>query len=119
MGSTTFKSIDPRGWDPVEDGIFFFTIMHSTVFEDNKEVLELDTSPRKPPRTRHIAIKYHFFREHVCEGNNVMIQRVESKAQKADLFIKKDYQEKHYTLHQEVTRRMLIVIIQKQGRERI
>ena len=48
-------------------------IMHSTVFEDNYGDLGLTTSPRITPRTRHIAMKYHLFREHVGEGKGIMI----------------------------------------------
>ena len=54
-------------------------IMNSAVFEDSNGALGLATSTRKTTRTRHIAVKYHFFREHVNEGKGIMIQRVESK----------------------------------------
>ena len=62
--------------------------MKSTVFEDNNEALGLDPSPRKTPRMLHIAVKYYFFREHVSEVKVTMIQRLESKEQKADDFTK-------------------------------
>jgi len=41
------------------------TTMHSMVFEDNKGCVELVAVPKMRPRTKHIAIKYHHFREHV------------------------------------------------------
>ena len=62
--------------------------MQSTVFEDNNGSLGLATSPRKTLRTFQIDVKYHFFREHVGEVEGVMIQRVESKEQKSDVFTK-------------------------------
>ena len=39
-------------------------------------------------RTRNIAVKYHFFREHVGEGKWIMIHKVEPKYQKVDVFTK-------------------------------
>jgi hypothetical protein len=38
---------------------------HSTIFEDNKSCVDLIATPTMRPRSRHIAIKYHHFREHV------------------------------------------------------
>ena len=52
------------------------TVIHCAVFEDKNCSLILATSPQKTPRTRHIAVKYHFFRENIGEGKGVMIQRV-------------------------------------------
>ena len=40
-------------------------ITHSSVFEDNNGALELAREPKYRSRTKHIAIKYHHFREHV------------------------------------------------------
>ena len=39
--------------------------LHSTVFEDNNGALSLALSPKISPRTKHIAVKYHHFRESV------------------------------------------------------
>ena len=36
-----------------------------TVFEDNQGVIALAKVPANTPRSKHIAILYHFFREHV------------------------------------------------------
>ena len=47
------------------------SIMHSTVFEDNNVSLGLAASPKTIPRKRYIAINYHFFGEHVGEGNGL------------------------------------------------
>ena len=62
--------------------------MYSTLFEYNNGALSLAISPRKNPRTYHIAVKYHFFREHVGEGKWIMVQRVEYKEQNAGAFTK-------------------------------
>ena len=47
------------------------SIMHSTVFEDNNVSLGLAESPKTIPGKRYIAINYHFFGEHVGEGNGL------------------------------------------------
>ena len=64
------------------------TTMHCAVFEDNIGALGLATSTRTTTRTRQIAVKYHFFSKHVGEGKGIMIQRVEYKEQKNDVFTK-------------------------------
>ena len=38
------------------------------VFEDNNSKIELSKAPKIYPRTKHIALKYHHFREHVRKG---------------------------------------------------
>ncbi len=43
--------------------------MHCTLFEDNNGALKLVIIPRYRPRTKHIAIKYHHFREQLQRGN--------------------------------------------------
>jgi hypothetical protein len=61
--------------------------IHCTLFEDNNGALELAKSPRYRPRTKHIAIKYHHFREHVTKGK-VSIKPIDTKQQIADIFTK-------------------------------
>jgi hypothetical protein len=64
------------------------TILHSTVFEDNNGALSLATSPKISPRTKHIAVKYHHFRSKIGADKGIIIQRVDSTEQKADIFTK-------------------------------
>jgi hypothetical protein len=40
-------------------------LVKSTVFEDNNGALGLATTPKLTPRTRHICVKYHFFKKHI------------------------------------------------------
>jgi hypothetical protein len=61
-------------------------LVHSTIFEDNNGALGLASSPKITPRTRHIATKYHWFREHI--GKGIEIVKVDTKEQKADCFTK-------------------------------
>ena len=58
-----------------------------TVFKDNKGCLEIATAPKMRPRTRHIAIKYHHFRDHVTK-KKIKIKWVETSLQIADQFTK-------------------------------
>jgi ATP-dependent nuclease, subunit B len=58
-----------------------------TLFEDNNGALELARTPRYRPRTKHIALKYHHFREHVKRGL-VSIMPIDTKEQIADQFTK-------------------------------
>jgi hypothetical protein len=57
------------------------------LFEDNNGALELARAPKYRPRTKHIAIKYHHFREHVKKGL-VSINAIDTKEQIADIFTK-------------------------------
>ena len=61
---------------------------HSTIFEDNNATIGLATAPKMTPRTKHIAIKYHWFRSYIGEEKGYKIQKIESENQKADLFTK-------------------------------
>ena len=58
-----------------------------TLFEDNNGALELANAPRYCPRTKHIALKYHHFREHVKRGLCRVVP-VDTKEQIADQFTK-------------------------------
>lgn len=60
----------------------------STVFEDNNGCLALATAPKINPRTKHIAVKYHHFREHVGKDKGVIIEKIDTDSQKADIFTK-------------------------------
>ena len=61
-------------------------VSKSTVYEDNQGAIVVATSPRMTPTSKHIAVKYHWFRQHV--GKAFTIEKIESKFQKADIFTK-------------------------------
>jgi hypothetical protein len=61
--------------------------IHSSVFEDNSGALQLARAPRITPRTKHYAIKYHFFREYVKQGD-IKLYKIETTKQRADIFTK-------------------------------
>jgi hypothetical protein len=60
---------------------------HSTVFEDNNGALALANLPRLTPRSKHIAVRMHWFREHVRSGQ-IQVVKVDTTAQVADIFTK-------------------------------
>ena len=61
--------------------------LHCTLFEENNGALELATKPRYRPHTKHIAIKYHHFRERVSDGL-ISIKPINTTEQIADQFTK-------------------------------
>jgi hypothetical protein len=40
------------------------------------------------PRTKHIAIKYHHFRDNIGEEKGIIISRIDTAEQKADILTK-------------------------------
>jgi hypothetical protein len=40
------------------------------------------------PRTKHIAIKYHHFRDSVGEEKGIILSEIDTSAQKADILTK-------------------------------
>ena len=50
-------------------------VSRSTVYEDNNGSIVVTTSPRMTPTPKHIAVKYHYFRQHV--GKEFLIWKIE------------------------------------------
>ena len=65
------------------------TTFETTVWEDNAGALTLaKLEPgRMTPRSKHYAIKYHWFREHL-KPNQVEIKKIDTNEQKADILTK-------------------------------
>ena len=61
--------------------------VYCKVFEDNSGALELARLPRLRPRTKHINVCYHHFREHVRKGL-IKIFPIDTKDQIADTLTK-------------------------------
>ena len=61
--------------------------VHCRVFEDNSGALELARVPKMRPRTKHLNVKYHHFREHVRKGL-VTVHPISTLDQQADLYTK-------------------------------
>jgi len=60
----------------------------STIFEDNRACRMLATTdpPRLTPRSKSLAVKYHWFRSHLSDS--IVISDIDSKLQKGDGFTK-------------------------------
>ena len=63
------------------------TTISCKVFEDNNEALELANKPKFRPRTKHIGIKYHHFRDSVKNGKIEVLPK-DTTEQIADIFTK-------------------------------
>ena len=61
--------------------------LHCTVFDDNRWCIDLVNFPKLRPRTKHIALKYHHFREHV-KNKTITVNYIETDDQLADIFTK-------------------------------
>jgi Reverse transcriptase (RNA-dependent DNA polymerase) len=61
--------------------------VHCKVFEDNSGALEMSRLPKMRPRTKHLCVRLHHFREHVRMGK-ISIQHVASEKQLADIATK-------------------------------
>ena len=61
----------------------------STVWEDNQACLILANTPppRMTPRSKHIAIKYHWFRSHILP-DSIVVKKIDTLEQKADILTK-------------------------------
>ena len=57
------------------------------VWEDNNGAIVLAKEQKFSPRTKHIAIKWHHFRQHVDDGS-ITIHPIDTKEQTADIFTK-------------------------------
>jgi hypothetical protein len=61
--------------------------VHCKVFEDNSGALEMARLPKMRPRTKHICVKMHHFREHVRKGL-VTINKIPTQFQLGDIATK-------------------------------
>lgn len=68
--------------------------MHTTVWEDNVGAMTLANLelPRMTPRSKHIAVKYHWFRQHVSNDGGsdggIVVKKIDTREQIADIFTK-------------------------------
>ena len=62
-------------------------IFKCTVYEDNESCIKVAKSPKFTLRTKHIAIKYHHFRQYVTDGT-IDIRSIDTKDQIADMLTK-------------------------------
>ena len=59
------------------------------MWEDNNGALQLATNPNKVSiRTKHLVVKYHFFRHHIATNGEIRVLKVDTTEQIADIFTK-------------------------------
>jgi hypothetical protein len=61
--------------------------IHCKLFEDNSGAIELANVPKMRPRTKHINVKYHHFRDYV-ENEDISINKIDTADQPADMLTK-------------------------------
>ena len=61
--------------------------VHCRVFEDNKSCIEIATTHKTRPRTKHLSVRLHHFRSHVVD-RTISIEHISTKEQIADMFTK-------------------------------
>jgi len=61
--------------------------MKCTIFEDNTAAIEIARVPKVRPRTRHLNVAYHHFRNEVANGR-IKIQAIGTDHQDADMLTK-------------------------------
>jgi hypothetical protein len=64
------------------------SLIKSTVFEDNNGAISTATAVKMTPRTKHIRVKYHFFKGHIDAGTGISLSKNHTNLQKADIFTK-------------------------------
>jgi hypothetical protein len=57
------------------------------VWEDNQSCITMETSQKFTPRTKHIALKYHHFKQYV-ESGKIQINYVHTELQQANILTK-------------------------------
>ena len=67
--------------------------VHCTAFEDNSGAIAIANHRYARPRTKHINIKYHHFRQHV--GKTIDIAKIDTSNQPADMLTKSLSEELH------------------------
>ena len=61
-------------------------VSSSTIYEENNGAIFVETIPSRTPTSKHINVKYHWFKQHV--GKEFVIRDTESENQKSDIFTK-------------------------------
>jgi hypothetical protein len=60
--------------------------VHCRVFQDNSGAIEIANNPKYRPRTKHINVRYHFFRSHI--GKHITVYPIDTTEQVSDTLTK-------------------------------
>ena len=63
-------------------------ILKSTVFEDNNGAIATVNTVKMTPRTKQIGVKYYFFKSHIGADKGILLEKIDTLLQKADIFTK-------------------------------
>ena len=63
-------------------------ILKPTVFEENNGYIATSNAVNMTPRTKHIGLKYHFFNSHIGAEKGILLDKIDTLLQKADIFTK-------------------------------
>ncbi len=63
-------------------------LIKSTVFEDNNGAISTARAVKMTPRTKHIAVKYFFFKSHIGPDTGIELVKIDTLLQKANIFTK-------------------------------
>ena len=63
-------------------------ILKSTVFEDNNGDIATTNAVKMNLRTKHIGVKYHFFKSHIGADKGILLEKIDTLLQKADILTK-------------------------------
>jgi hypothetical protein len=61
--------------------------IHCKVWEDNSGALEMAKTHKYRPRTKHLNVKLHHFRDYVVR-NEISVHKIDTKDQRADYLTK-------------------------------
>jgi hypothetical protein len=73
-----------------ERGLLLFSNppkIHCKLFEDNCGAIKISNVPKMRPRTKHINVKYHHYRDYV-ETEDISINKIDTADQPADMLTK-------------------------------
>jgi hypothetical protein len=77
------KEARQLSWKVFED----VPMVHCKVFEDNSGALEMSRLPKMRPRTKHLCVRLHHFREYVRNGG-ISINKIPTEYQLGDMATK-------------------------------
>ncbi len=103
--SQSMREVLPLMWlleEAQQRGMKIKTIpckVHCKVFEDNEGAIKITKVPKMRPRTKHLNIKYHHFREEVNKGT-VSIYHAKMEDQMVDM-LAKPLDKKLFEVHRE------------------
>ena len=90
IGTNVFPSVKDSAFGNIPTSTTsraFGEVPQSIVYEDNQSCLKFATMPKMSPRTKHIAIPYHFFRTQV-KNLEIAVKAISTDNQLADQFTK-------------------------------